>query len=309
MLRKNTTSNFAPRDLIGYGAQPPDPQWPGHARLALSFVLSYEEGAEYNILNGDEHSESYLSELTHVQPFDRQRGKLTESIFEYGSRVGAWRILRLFDRRGLKLTVFGVGRALELNPEIGAAFTRAGHEVASHGYRWIDYRNMSEDDERHDIEKAVTTIRKVTGQRPVGNYTGRGSFNTRRLVVEEGGFLYDSDAYNDDLPYWTVVSGKPHLVVPFDLCNNDFKFSLTPGWMSGDDFFCFLKNSFDFLYNEGIDMPMMMSVGLHGRLVGRPGRAQALARFLDYIQGYDDIWVCRRMDIARHWMDVHPYEG
>jgi putative urate catabolism protein len=298
-----------PRDMIGYGANPPDPKWPNGARLALSFVLNYEAGGEYNILLGDAHSESYLSEIVGLPELEGKRNYFTEDIFEYGSRAGAWRILRLFNERNLTLTVYAVGLALELNPEIGRAFADGGHETASHAYRWINYADMSEEDERKDIKKAVAAIEKTTGNRPVGNYTGRYSPNTRRLIVEEGGFIYDSDAYNDDLPYWVVVEGKPHLVIPYDLCNNDFKFSLSPGWMSADDFFQYLKNSFDVLYDEGETAPKMMSVGLHGRLGGRPGRAGAIARFLDYVQNYDDVWICRRMDIAHHWNENYPYKA
>jgi putative urate catabolism protein len=297
-----------PRDMKGYGENPLDPKWPNGARLALSFVLNYEEGSEYNILNGDEHSESYLTEIMGFEPLQGRRNPLVEDIFEYGSRCGAWRILRIFDQRNLKITIYGNGLALELNPEMGRAFARGGHETASHGYRWINYDGMSEDEEREDIRKSVAAIEKTTGQRPVGNYTGRYSQNTRRLIVEEGGFLYDSDAYNDDLPYWVKVEGKPHLVIPYDPCNNDFKFSLSPGWMSADDFLQYLKNSFDFLYQEGKTAPKMMSVGLHGRLGGRPGRASAIARFVDYVQTHDEVWVCRRKDIARHWISTHPFK-
>ena len=299
--------NF-PRDMVGYGANPPDPKWPGGARLALSFVLNYEEGGEYNVLLGDAHSESYLCEIVGMPPLEGMRNPFAEDIFEYGSRAGAWRVLRLFDERNLKFTVYGIGIALEMNPEIGKAFAQGGHEIASHGYRWINYAEMSEEDEREDIRKSIAAIEKTTGSRPVGNYTGRYSLNTRRLIAEEGGFLYDSDAYNDDLPYWMTVEGKPHLIVPYDLCNNDFKFSMSPGWMSGDDFFTYLKNSFDFLYKEGEKAPKMMSVGLHGRFSGRPGRANALARFLDYVMEYKDVWVTRRRDIAEHWRKTHPYK-
>jgi putative urate catabolism protein len=302
-------SEIYPRDMIGYGAHPPDPNWPNGARLALSFVLNYEEGGEYNILNGDAYAESYLCEIVGLPQLEGQRNFFAEDIFEYGSRAGAWRILGLFEERSVKLTVYGVGLALELNPQIGQAFAQGGHETASHGYRWINYADMAEKDERLDIRKSVAAIERITGTRPVGNYTGRYSPNTRRLIVEEGGFLYDSDAYNDDLPYWVAVEGKPHLIIPYDLCNNDFKFSMSPGWMSADDFLAYLKNSFDVLYREGKTAPKMMSVGLHGRLGGRPGRSSAIARFLDYVQGHDDVWICRRMDIARHWIENHPYAG
>ena len=298
-----------PRDMVGYGQNPPDPQWPGRARLALNFVLNYEEGGEYSILHGDAHAENYLTEIVGLPILEGQRNYFAENIFEYGSRAGAWRVLRLFAERGIKLTVYAVGMALERNPEIARQMAGDGHEIASHGYRWINYSGMPEDEEREDIRLSIAAIEKTCGRRPVGNYTGRYSENTRRLIVEEGGFLYDSDSYNDDLPYWMVVSGRPHLVIPYDLCNNDFKFSMNPGWMSGDDFFSYLKNSFDFLYEEGQSAPKMMSVGLHGRFSGRPGRARALARFLDYVLKHDQVWICRREEIARHWMKTHPYKG
>jgi len=297
-----------PRNMIGYGANPPDPKWPNGARLALSFVLNYEEGGEMNILDGDPCSESYLCEITPLPPLEGIRNPFAEDIFEYGSRAGVWRILRIFNERNLNFTVWGVGIALERNPDAAKAFAERGHEIASHAYRWINYFDMSEDDEREDIRKCVAAIEKTTGSRPVGHYTGRYSPNTRRLIVEEGGFLYDSDAYNDDLPYWVVVDGKPHLVIPYDLCANDFKYAMSPGWMSGDDFFKYLRANFDFLYREGKTTPKMMSVGLHCRFTGRPGRADALARFLDYIQSHDDVWICRRMDIAHHWIMHHPYQ-
>lgn len=303
----NQIENY-PRNMKGYGANPPDPKWPKDARLAVSFVLNYEEGGEYNILNGDDHSENYLTEMVGIPALEGRRSHFAEDIFEYGSRCGAWRILRLFNERSLKMTVYGVGLALELNPEIGQAFAQGGHETASHAYRWIDYSGMSEEDEREDIRKAIAAIEKTTGTRPVGNYTGRYSPNTRRLIVEEGGFIYDSDSYNDDLPYWVEVENKPHLIIPYDLCNNDFKFSLSPGWMSADDFFQYLKNAFNCLYREGETTPKMMSIGLHGRLGGRPGRSEAIARFLDYVQKHEDVWVCRRVDIARHWIAHHPYQ-
>jgi allantoinase len=298
-----------PRDMIGYGANPPDPKWPNGARLAISFVLNFEEGGEYNILNGDAHSENYLCEIVGLPQLEGRRNFFVDSIFEYGSRAGAWRILRIFQEMNLNFTVYGIGLALERNPEAARALAEAGNEIASHAYRWIDYSDMSEEDERKDISLAIAAIEKTTGHRPVGWYTGRFSPNTRRLVVEEGGFLYDSDAYNDDLPYWVVVEGKPHLIIPYSIEANDAKFSLSPGWTSGADFYEYLKATFDFLYREGERTPKLMNIGLHGRFTGRPGRAEGLRRFLDYVRNHDKVWICRRVDIARHWIKYHPFTG
>ena len=295
-----------PRDLIGYGATPPVADWPGQARIAVQFVLNYEEGAESNILHGDAASESFLSEIVGAAPYPGQRHMSMESLYEYGSRAGVWRLLKLFGERRLPLTVFGVGMALLRHPEVAHAFVEAGHEIASHGWRWIDYRNIPETVEREHIALAVEAIRRITGKPPVGWYTGRSGGNTRRLVAEHGGFLYDSDSYADDLPYWEQVSGKPRLIVPYTLDTNDMRFVQAQGFHSGDQFFAYLKDAFDVLYAEGETTPKMLSIGLHCRLVGRPGRIASLARFLDYIQGHEQIWICRREEIARHWIARHP---
>lgn len=295
-----------PRDLIGYGAKPPHANWPGQARIAVQFVLNYEEGGENTILHGDAASESFLSEMVSAQPYPGQRHLSMESLYEYGSRVGVWRILQVFQERQLPLTVFGVGMALLRHPEIAEAFVKAGHEIAAHGWRWIDYRNVPEDLEREHIALAVEAIRSITGKAPAGWYTGRTGENTRRLVAEQGGFLYDSDSYADDLPYWEQVNGKPHLIVPYTLDTNDMRFVQAQGFHTGEQFFTYLKDAFDALYAEGESAPKMLSIGLHCRLAGRPGRIASLSRFIDYLQGHDRVWICRREDIARHWIAQHP---
>jgi len=294
-----------PRDMVGYGPNPPHPQWPGGANIAVQFVLNYEEGAENNALHGDAASETFLSEMVGAQAFPNRHMSM-ESLYEYGSRAGLWRGLRVFDRRGLPLTIFGVAMALARNPQAVAAFLERGDEIACHGLRWVSYQLVEPEVERTHIAEAVRLMTELTGEAPLGWYTGRDSPNTRRLVMEETETLYDSDAYNDDLPYWVQVAGKPRLIVPYALGTNDFKFALSPGWMSGEDFFTYLKAAFDQLHHEGEREPQMMSIGLHGRLVGRPGRANALARFMDYVQRHDTVWVCRRVEIARHWMQAHP---
>jgi putative urate catabolism protein len=296
---------MAERDLVGYGGRPPHPRWPGGARVAVQFVLNIEEGAERSILNGDEESESYLHELPGRPQRRGERDLSVESMYEYGSRVGVWRILELFKAHDLPLTAFAVGRALELNPEIGRALSAAGHEVAGHGYRWLDYRHIPEEEEWRHISLTIEVIERICGRRPAGWYTGRVSENTRRLLREEGGFLYTSDAYNDDLPYW-LRGAPPLLVIPYTLVNNDARYLLPTGLSSGEDFFQLLKDAFDLLWREGAQQPKMMSVGLHGRISGHPARAMALARFLDYVQGHDAVWICRREEIARHWMREHP---
>ncbi len=301
------TKDPYPRDLLGYRANPPQANWPGGAKLAVQFVLNYEEGGENNILHGDPASEAFLSEIVGAQPFEGQRHMTMESIYEYGSRVGVWRILSLFKSKNIPLTLFAVAMALERNPAVADAVLQAGHEICSHGYRWIDYRNIPKAVERGHIEKAVEIIKRLTGERPYGWYTGRTSENTRALVAEYGGFLYDADDYSDDLPFWTVVNLQPQLIVPYTLDANDMRFASPQGFNAGDQFFHYLRDSFDALYGEGDQTPRMMSIGLHCRLVGRPGRIQALARFMDYAQSHADVWFCRRLDIARHWREHHPY--
>ncbi len=293
-----------PRDFTGYGSRPPNPRWPGGARIAVQIVMNYEEGSETAIGEGDGVSETYLTEVPGATLGPGVRDLIVESVYEYGSRAGFWRLMRLFGERDVPITVFGAALALERNPEAARAIAAAGYEVCSHGWRWIGFQTMSEDEERSQMRRAVESIERTTGTRPYGWYCRYApSLNTRRLVVEEGGFLYDSDAYNDDLPYWTQVGDKPHLVVPYTLDNNDMKFSVSPGFTSGEGFFQYLKDAFDVLYREG---GKMMSVGLHTRLAGRPGRAAALERFLDHIVGRDDVWICRRVDIARHWIANFP---
>ena len=291
--------------MAGYGQTPPDPRWPGKARIAVQFVLNYEEGAENSILHGDAASEAFLSEMVGAQPLYGVRHMSMESLYEYGSRAGFWRLMRLFAERQLPLTVFAAGMALERNPEAASAMAEAGHEVASHGWRWIDYQYVPEDIEREHMGRAIEAIKRLTGTRPVGWYTGRTSPNTLRLVAEHGGFLYSADSYADDLPYWVRVSGKRLLMVPYTLDANDMRFATAQGFNTGKQFFAYLKATFDQLYREGETAPRMMSVGLHCRLAGRPGRAEALARFLDYVQGHDKVWVCRRAQIARHWHKHH----
>jgi putative urate catabolism protein len=291
------------RDLVGYGRTPPDPRWPGDARVALSFVLNYEEGGESTPLEGDAASEAFLHEVVGAPPTVGRRNLNAESMFEYGSRAGFWRVHRVFARHGLPLTVYAVAQALERNPEAAAAMVEAGWEVASHGYRWIDYLEMPEDEERVHVRRAIEIVERVTGSRPVGWYTGRISGNTRRLVVEEGGFLYDSDSYADELPYWVEVDGRDHLVIPYTLDVNDFKFLLVNGFVTADDFFDYARDALEVLVAEG---GRMMSVGLHCRIIGRPGRAKGLDRFLAYLRGRDDVWITTRAEIARHWHATHP---
>jgi putative urate catabolism protein len=291
--------------MVGYGRHPINPEWPNDARLAVQFVINYEEGGENCILHGDLGSESFLSETIGAVPLPGVRNMNMESIYEYGSRAGFWRLHRLFTERDLPVTIYGVAMALERNPDAVAAMLEANWEIASHGYRWIDYQYIGEAEEREHMQKAIAIHTRVTGSRPLGWYTGRISPNTRRLVVEEGGFLYDSDSYADDLPYWIYSYGKPHLVIPYTLDTNDMRFGSPQGFNSGDQFFTYLRDAFDVLYAEGETAPKMLNIGLHCRLVGRPGRAAALARFLDYVKGHKDVWVCRRIDIAHHWHTHH----
>lgn len=294
-----------PRDLIGYGRTPPDPKWPRQAQIAVQFVINYEEGSESCILHGDQTSETFLSETVGATPLNGMRNVNMESCYEYGSRAGFWRLHRMFAQRNIPITVYGVAMALERNPEAVAAMLEVDWEIASHGYRWIDYKYFSPEVEREHLQHAIAIHTQVTGSRPLGWYLGRNSPHTRQLIVDEGGFLYDSDSYADDLPYWVYDYGKPHLVIPYTLDNNDMRFATVQGFNSGEQFFSYLKDAFDVLYAEGETAPKMMSIGLHSRLVGRPGRAASLARFLDYIQQCDRVWLCRRIDIAKHWHEHH----
>ena len=295
-----------PRDMIGYGAEPPFADWPGGARIALQIVLNYEEGGENSVLHGDRASETFLSEIIGAQAFEMRHLSM-ESLYEYGSRAGFWRIMRELERRSIPVTVFGVTMAMERNPEAVAAMLAGGHEIACHGWRWISYQSMDNATERDHMQLAVDAVRRMTGSAPLGWYTGRDSPNTRRLLVEHGGFLYDADSYADDLPYWVEVGATPHLVVPYTLDANDMRFATAQGFNSGEQFFQYLKDSFEVLYAEGETRPKMMSVGLHCRIAGRPGRFAALCRFLDHVQRHDRVWICRRVDIARHWIKRHPH--
>jgi len=294
-----------PRDLIGYGENPPHARWPGGARLACQFVINYEEGGENCILHGDHASEAFLSEMIGAEPLPGERNMNMESIYEYGSRAGFWRLYRMFTSRNMPVTVYAVAMALQRNQAAVDAMLRADWEIASHGYRWIDYQKFSIDAEREDLLKAIDIHTEATGSRPLGWYTGRNSPNTRQLVMEEGGFLYDADSYADDLPYWVPWQDRHHLVIPYTLDTNDMRFATNQGFNSGDQFYTYLKDAFDVLYAEGEHFPRMLSIGLHCRLVGRPARAAALSRFLDYVQDHEAAWVCRRVDIARHWHDQH----
>jgi putative urate catabolism protein len=304
------TETAYPRDMIGYGRNTPDPEWPGGAALALQFVINYEEGGENNILHGDAASEAFLSEIVGAQPWPAQRHMNMESIYEYGSRAGFWRLWRIFTERAMPVTVYGVATALRRNPEAVAAMKEADWEIASHGLRWIDYRDFGKEEERRHMREAIRIHEAVTGERPLGWYTGRSSIHSTDLVMEEGGFLYSSDSYADDLPYWIEGPAEPHLIVPYTLDANDMRFATPQGFNSGDQFFSYLKDSVDLLCAEGeAGAPKMLSVVLHCRLVGRPGRAAALARFLDYVATKPQIWVTRRVDIARHWHAQHRPEG
>ncbi len=302
-----------PRDLRGHGRNPPHAQWPGGARVAVQFVLNYEEGGENSVLHGDAGSEQFLSEMFSPPAFPARHLSM-EGIYEYGSRVGVWRILREFERRGLPLTIFGVSMALERCPEVTQAFVELGHEIACHGWRWIHYQNIDAETERAHLRTGMDIIERLTGERPLGWYTGRDSPNTRRLVADHGGFAYDSDYYGDDLPFWLQVrktDGElaPHLVVPYTLDCNDMRFALPQGYSHGDEFFEYLKDAFDVHWAEGDERPSMMSIGMHCRLLGRPGRMKALQRFLDHVQSHDRVWVTRRIDIANHWRATHPFDA
>ena len=298
-------SNY-PRDLIGYGRHPVQPNWPGNARIAVQFVLNYEEGGENCVLHGDPASEQFLSEIVGAAAYPSRHMSM-ESIYEYGSRAGVWRILREFEKRGLPLTVFGVGMAIERHPDLGRAFVELGHEIACHGYRWIHYQDMSPEKEAEHMRLGMQAIERVTGVKPLGWYTGRDSPNTHRLVAEHGGFLYDSDYYGDDLPFWVTVDGKPQLVVPYSLTNNDGKYMIGIG--NSDQWFTLVKDAFDMLYREGATQPKMMSVGMHCRLLGHAARAVGLERILDYMGKHKGVWITKRVEIAKHWHKTHPYPG
>jgi putative urate catabolism protein len=299
-------SELYPRDMIGYGRNPPDPKWPGDARVAVQFVMNYEEGGENNILHGDPASEAFLSEIVGAQPWPGMRHMNMESIYEYGSRAGFWRLWRMFTERAIPLTVYAVATALARNAEVVAAMKEADWEIASHGLKWIEYRDFPPDEERRHIAEAVRLHTEATGSRPLGLYQGRTSVNTLGLTMEEGGFLYSSDSYADDLPYWVQGPDAPFLIIPYSLDANDMRFATPQGFNSGDQFFTYLKDGFDYLYAEGEKgAPRMMSVGLHCRLAGRPNRAAALARFLDYVASHDKVWLPRRVDIAWHWHAHH----
>ena len=294
-----------PRDMIGYGSKEPKVVWPNNAKLALQIVLNYEEGGENNILHGDKHSETFLSEIIGAQAF-KDRHINMESMYEYGSRRGFWRLHKLFQEKKIPITIFGVAMALERNPEVCSAIKNGNYEIACHGWRWIDYQNVKKSTEKKDMKLAIKTIKKIFGKRPLGWYTGRCSPNTRDLVFEDGKFLYDSDSYSDDLPYWEYKKNKKQLIIPYTLDNNDMRFATNQGFNSGDQFYTYLKDSFDALYEEGKTNPKMMSVGLHCRLIGRPGRIQSLKKFLDYALKFNDVWICKRIDIAKHWIKNYP---
>ena len=295
MVKKNS------RDFVGYGSKGKKISWPNEAKLALQFVLNYEEGGENSVLNGDKYSETFLSEIIGAKAI-KGRHMSMESIYEYGSKAGFWRLDKLFKENKIPVTIFGVGLALKQNPEVCNAIKNGDYEIAAHGYRWIDYQDIKKSVEKKHMQQAIKIIKDIFGSRPSGWYTGRCSPNTRDLVFEDGGFLYDSDSYSDDLPYWEERGKKKQLIVPYTLDNNDMRFATNQGFNTGDHFYNYLKDSFDVLYEEGKTSPKMMSVGLHCRLIGRPGRIQSLKRFIDYVSKFDDIWICKRVDIAKHWM-------
>ena len=303
----NEASDAYPRDMIGYGGKPIDPQWPGQARIAVQIALNYEAGGELSILHGDEISEALLTDIG-FPAVPQARSVLVELSFEYGSRRGVWRLLRLFQERAVKISIFAVATALARNPEVAQAIVADGHEIVSHGLRWIDYQQVPEEEERRHVQLAIEALEKLTGSRPLGWMTGRPSPNTRRLLVQEGGFLYDRDALNDELPYWVVVDTKPHLVIPYSYETNDNRFNEGRAFKTADDFFVYMRDAFDVLYREGATEPKMMSIGLHDRLIGRPARFEGLVRFLDHVQRYENVWICRGIDIARHWIEHHPFK-
>jgi len=298
-----------PRDLVGYGRTPPHPHWPGEARIAVQFVINYEEGGENSILHGDAASEAFLSEIVGAAPWPGQRHMNMESIYEFGSRAGYWRLHRVFTQRKVPVTVFAIATAMARNPDVVASMHEAGWEIASHGLKWIEYKDFAKSDEAAHVHDAIRVHTEVAGTRPLGFYQGRCSANSLDIAMEEQGFLYSADSYADELPYWVDGPHGPQLIVPYTLDANDMRFATPQGFNSGDQFFAYLKDSFDVLYAEGATAPKMMSVGLHCRLVGRPGRAAALARFLDYVQEHEKVWVAPRLDIARHWIRTHPPKG
>jgi len=297
-----------PRDIVGYGEHPPNADWPGGARIAVQFVINYEEGAERSVLHGDAVSEYFLSEMVGAAPVEGMRHISMESLYEYGSRAGFWRLRRLFDEFRLPVTVYGVAQAMERNPAAVEAMLASGWEIATHGNRWIDYQRVPEDVERAHIAQAIEIHTRLTGSRPLGWYQGRTSPNTARLIVEEGGFVYDADSYADDLPYYDDQHGRPQLIVPYALDTNDMRFTAPQGFNSGDQFFAYLRDAFDVLYAEGETAPKMMSIGLHCRVIGRPARLAALKRFMQHVAAHDRVWVARRIEIARHWLATHPYQ-
>ncbi|MAV62174.1 MAG: allantoinase PuuE [Candidatus Pelagibacter sp.] len=294
-----------PRNLVGYGNKEMNVVWPNNSRLALQIVLNYEEGAENSILHGDKHSETFLSEIIGAQAIKGRHINM-ESMYEFGSRRGFWRLHKLFKEKNIPITIFGVAMALERNPEVCNAIKNGNYEIACHGWRWIDYQNVKKKIEKEHMKKAIKSIKKIFGERPLGWYTGRCSPNTRDLVFQDGGFLYDSDSYSDDLPYWEYKKNKKQLIIPYTLDNNDMRFATNQGFNSGEQFYTYLKDSFDALYEEGKTNPKMMSVGLHCRLIGRPGRIQSLKKFLDYVLKFKDVWICKRIDIAKHWIKNYP---
>lgn len=308
----NFTENY-PRDMKGYAGNPPHARWPGKARIAVQFVLNFEEGAENHVLHGDSGSEQFLSDIIGAASYP-DRHMSMDSLYEYGARAGFWRIHNEFRKRGLPMTIFGVAMALARNPDIVEAIKAADYDVVSHGWRWIHYQNLDAATERQHMHQAIEILTDLFGSKPLGWYTGRDSPNTRRLVAENGSFLYDSDYYGDDLPFWSEVACedgtvKPHLIVPYTLDANDMRFATAQGFNTAEQFYTYLKDSFDVLYEEGETAPKMMSIGMHCRLLGRPGRFRALQRFLDYVQQFDDAWICRRQDIAEHWARTHPFNG
>ena len=308
-MSQNNNLITYPRDVRGYGKETPQANWPENARIALQFVINYEEGGENCVLHGDKASEYFLSEIIGAEAREGVRHMSMESLYEYGSRVGVWRLFELFKNNDIPITVFAIAMALERNPQVVEAALRNEFEICSHGLKWIDYQYVPEEIEREHIYEAIKIHTKMIGERPLGWYTGRTSPNTRRLIAEEGGFLYDSDDYSDELPFWSKIEKNPHLIIPYSLDTNDMRFVSSQGFNSGDQFFNYLRDSFDCLYEEGETMPKIMSVGLHCRIAGRPGRFQSLKKFIKYVRSHDKVWFCRRVDIARHWRDIHPFRS